>query len=293
MTILLLILKILGMTLLGILLVLLVLLIWLLCLPFHYRLQMQAPQKEESISDFAWVRELTLGARLESFLGFWQAAIQKDTEGYGVFLYAFWGKWQIYPRKQKQQTKKMSGAANTQDVARQEAQEPSDQMSESQPGEKTTVPKSEKSPGADRRLEKKKSAETDHHFRKKKSAKTSRHAGKKSRQKMEKWDENILPAATFLCRKLLWLLKKIRPRELEADMDFCLGDPSMTGTATGILSLIPACYGKNVRICPDFERDDIYFQGYLDIKGIVFLIHFVYLIISVFFNKNCRKLLQK
>ena len=103
-------------------------------------------------------------------------------------------------------------------------------------------------------------------------------------------DERNQDAVRFLIAKALWLLKKIKPRILEADVDFALGEPSSTGIATGIISICPVIYSNKVHIRPDFESEDIYLYGNFSLKGFVFLIDIVYLIISVLINKNCKRL---
>ncbi len=77
---------------------------------------------------------------------------------------------------------------------------------------------------------------------------------------------------------------------MEADVDFALGEPSSTGLATGIISICPVIYSNKVHIRPDFESEDMYLYGDFSLKGFVFLIDIVYLIISVLINKNCKRL---
>lgn len=53
---------------------------------------------------------------------------------------------------------------------------------------------------------------------------------------------------------------------------------------------LPGMLWKESRIIPDFESTELYLLGSISLKGIVFLWHFVYLIVSVYFNKDCKKL---
>ncbi len=76
---------------------------------------------------------------------------------------------------------------------------------------------------------------------------------------------------------------------MRGEVDFSLGDPANTGMATGVISLCPAAYGKHLSITPDFASEDLYAQGTLYLKGIVFYRHLVYLIFSIAFDKDCRK----
>ena len=90
----------------------------------------------------------------------------------------------------------------------------------------------------------------------------------------EKWqtfhknvtDEHNKNAVFFLLQKALWILGRVKPTIMEADVDFSLGDPALTGGATGVISLCPVCYGKKCRIIPDFESTELYLLGSISLK---------------------------
>jgi hypothetical protein len=299
MTILWSILKIIGLILLWALLVMLVVICWLLFLPFHYQLKGVSPEGgpvEGSV-------------RIQSFLCFWQATLEKQQEEYGFFVYAFWGKLQVYPwkwhpgKKDKKVQNTERGEPDTSALTEEEVEEI---LSEKEPGTFHEEKPAEKT--AERTESKQKTAsENKAHAspgetatKKKRNRKTHSKVSKKESW-IDKWkkihkninNEHNKKAVNFLLQKGLWLLGKIKPKVLHADMEFSLGDPALTGMATGILSLCPACYGKHTQIYPDFASEKIYAYGWIEIKGIVFLIHIVYLIISIFFNQDCKKLLQQ
>ena len=72
-------------------------------------------------------------------------------------------------------------------------------------------------------------------------------------RKWESFHKNVTAeynknAVLFLIKKTFWILSRIKPTVMEADLDFSLGDPALTGGATGIISLWPVCYGKKFQI---------------------------------------------
>ena len=90
-TIILSILKVIGMILLILLGLVVFILLYLLFFPFHYELS-----GSHSIED-GWEGQVYFAG----FLHFWQLRFAKFTEEYEVRIYAFWGKLQIYPWKKK------------------------------------------------------------------------------------------------------------------------------------------------------------------------------------------------
>ena len=235
-------------------------LLYLLFLPFHYELS-----GSHKIED-GWEGQVYFAG----FLHFWQLRFAKFAEEYEVRIYAFWGKLQIYPWKKK-------AKAVSDDEA--DAEDFAEDMPAEDAGNQA---------GAQEKQTKKTAA------KKKNKSKTKKPSGGLK----EKWqtfhknvtDEHNKNAVFFLLQKALWILGRVKPTIMEADVDFSLGDPALTGGATGVISLCPVCYGKKCRIIPDFESTELYLLGSISLKGIVFLWHFVYLIVSVYFNKDCKKL---
>ena len=90
-TIILSILKAIGMILLILLGLVVFILLYLLFLPFHYELS-----GSHSIED-GWEGQVYFAG----FLHFWQLRFAKFAEEYEVRIYAFWGKLQIFPWKKK------------------------------------------------------------------------------------------------------------------------------------------------------------------------------------------------
>lgn len=309
-TIILSILKVIGMILLILLGLVVFILVYLLFLPFHYELS-----GSHSIED-GWDGQVYFAG----FLHFWQLRFAQFAGEYEVRIYAFWGKLQIYPWKKKAKTvsdDETDAEDFDEDVPADNALDEDDiaeilgdkkvsktdlkRMAESgktASATRTTSAKADNEPAEDAR----KQAGTQEKQTKKTAAnkkdKSKRKTKKSSGGLKEKWqtfhknvtDEHNKNAVFFLWQKALWILGRVKPTIMEADVDFSLEDPALTGGATGVISLCPVCYGKKCRIIPDFESDEPYLLGSISLKGIVFLWHFVYLIVSIYFNKDCKKL---
>lgn len=97
-------------------------------------------------------------------------------------------------------------------------------------------------------------------------------------------------AFSFLIREGLAYLKKICPHLAKADADYSLGDPAWTGELTGIISLWPGVYGKNIYFRPDFESDGIYFHGYVQLESEVYFWQIALLLLKIYRNEDCRRL---
>lgn len=278
MTILLTILKWVGIVFLVLVVALLGILAYCLLLPMGYGIKASHPVGEKfHFSIRAW-----------GFLHFWQVAMMEIDDEYQLAIFAFWGKLRLYPGKHKKEESFEENA--TQDVLDDDdiadILEDRDVSMEDLPPRNASV------------MGKTTVTEEDTVVKPKKPGKRKQKASKKDHGGLwgefhKKWkDEHNRNAVEFFLKKILWLIKKTKPNILQGDVEFSLGDPALTGLAIGVLSLCPGCYGKKTKILPDFESDDIYANGWIEIKGIVFLVHIVYLIVSIFFNKDCKKLLQ-
>ncbi len=272
MTVVWLIVKIIGWILLGIVSVAAILLAVLLFLPFHYGFK----------GVFAEEKSADVSVAIHSFLHFWQIDLRREEDGFGAAFYAFWGKCRLFRPKQKKAEE--AETPPEEPVREAEAGRMEAPPEEKEP-EQTQAPPEEAGQKASDKSEKSK--------KKKKRKRKIEKPDKEKRRLFHNKEQNAhtRKAVAFLLQKVIRLLQKCRPRELHADLEFSLGDPALTGAATGVLSLCPACYGKKTAIFPDFQSSEIYAKGWIEIKGIVFLFHIVYLIISVMLQEDCRKLL--
>ena len=281
------ILKIIGIVILCIILFVLALLLYLLLAPVRYKLSAE----NHKDSDLHFV------ADIRDFIGFWHIIIsnEKDME---FKIYALWGLLRVYPWKsEKEAEAKTKTKTNISSSASELKEEDESKIGDTSQACNDGHESTGKKVTGDKATGDKDKASQDRDKVSQVRDKTSQARGKVSqtRNKAQGFvdqlkDERNQDAVKFLIAKALWLLKKIKPRIIQADVDFALGEPSSTGIATGIISICPVIYSNKVHIRPDFESEDMYLYGDFSLKGFVFLIDIVYLIISVLINKNCKRL---
>lgn len=94
-----------------------------------------------------------------------------------------------------------------------------------------------------------------------------------------------------LMPRLIRLLKHIFPKRIRGEFCFGFDDPSITGQVLGAIAVFPLLYQTQLHLVPDFETDETYFDGWVDAKGRIFLIHIVIFVISLLLQKNIRSLI--
>lgn len=93
--------------------------------------------------------------------------------------------------------------------------------------------------------------------------------------------------------ELRYLLKHLRVRKIATDLSFSAGDPALTGQVLGGLCLVPFLYQKGVGIYPDFEAEKWYVKGNFKVEGHARGIHFVCSAIRLWKDKNLRRLIKR
>lgn len=101
-------------------------------------------------------------------------------------------------------------------------------------------------------------------------------------------DELNQYAVKKIWAQCLYLLGHFRFRKIYTDLMFSLSDPAWTGQALGIFSMIPLFYQYEVHLYPDFESDKLYVQGDFEIKGRIRLIHLVVVTLRLLFDQKVR-----
>lgn len=109
----------------------------------------------------------------------------------------------------------------------------------------------------------------------------------------EATDEGNRRAVGHVCREIRYLLCHLGPRRVRADVSFSLGDPANTGYATAALSICPFSYGKHTHIIPDFEAEQLYLRGWLDIRGHVRFVHLFISGLRLLLDKDIRKIIRR
>ncbi len=96
-------------------------------------------------------------------------------------------------------------------------------------------------------------------------------------------------AAFALCKKKIFqMLKHIFPRKLHADLTFGFEDPATTGYILAVYGMLPAYVGKSIILHPDFDKQ--IFKGDFKVKGSIRAWTLLYQALSILMDKNCRKL---
>ncbi len=98
--------------------------------------------------------------------------------------------------------------------------------------------------------------------------------------------ENHKRAFRKLLKELLRLLKKLKPKKLQANVAFGFEDPYKTGSILAYLSMLYPFYGDNINIVPDFTEQVI--KGDIYIKGHVRLSYMVSMGIRLILDRNIR-----
>lgn len=92
--------------------------------------------------------------------------------------------------------------------------------------------------------------------------------------------------------KVLWgefwqLLRYLSPRKVKLDMVIGTGDPCNTGLLFGGISMVPWVYNEGVHIVPDFEEKAFQLKGY--IKGRVRVVYFIRLLLRLYRNQDLKR----
>ena len=113
------------------------------------------------------------------------------------------------------------------------------------------------------------------------------------RVQAELTDEGNHRAFRHVFSELRYLLSHYGPGRVRADIIFSLGDPANTGYVTALLSVCPFSYGKDTRIIPDFEIQELYLRGWLDVRGHVRTIHVLIAGLRLLLDKDIQGVWKK
>ena len=96
-------------------------------------------------------------------------------------------------------------------------------------------------------------------------------------------------AAFALCKnKIFKMLKHIFPRKLHVDFKFGFEDPATTGYTLAVYGMLPKSVGKCIILHPDF--DNPVFEGQFKVKGAICAFTLLCQVLSILMDRNCRKL---
>lgn len=111
--------------------------------------------------------------------------------------------------------------------------------------------------------------------------------------KKELTDERNREAASHLWKEVCYLLAHLKPKDLRAEVSFSAADPAATGLLTGAIALIPVVYHYDAHIYPDFLSEDFYIRGSFALKGHMAIFHFIRSLIRLVLDKNVKRLYDK
>lgn len=117
-------------------------------------------------------------------------------------------------------------------------------------------------------------------------------------QKFDKIKEVVTDAGnknalSLTWRELRYLLRHFKFRKVHTGLEFSAGDPALTGQIFGGIAVIPAFYRYDMHIYPDFASDTFYVRGTFDIKGRIRLIHLLCSVIRLLKEKDVRRVLSQ
>ncbi len=114
-------------------------------------------------------------------------------------------------------------------------------------------------------------------------------------KKVNQWiqDEQNRSAVRFVLGAVIRLLKKYGPKHMKADVAYGMEDPAATGQVLAVLSVLPFLYYDKVSIMPDFEAEHFYIEGSWDIRGRIQVIHLLKAAIQIWRNPDVKHFIKQ
>lgn len=106
-------------------------------------------------------------------------------------------------------------------------------------------------------------------------------------------DEGNIRVVKLVWKELVGLLKRYRPRRVKADVNYSMGDPARTGQVLGGLAMLPFLYTQKVSVVPDFESEEFYVKGSWDIKGHIQVFPLIRAGLRIYKNQDVKKLIKQ
>ena len=109
---------------------------------------------------------------------------------------------------------------------------------------------------------------------------------------IEIYNSDEFQASFALCKKkLLGILKSILPKKIKGKAIFGKENaPDTVGMVYSLYSVLYSRIGKSFILYPEFERDIL--TGDVIIKGRIFIFILIFAVIRIYFDKNVKKLLK-
>ena len=278
-----LILKIIGIILLAVLLILCM----LIFLPWHLRLNSEVDNLDSSAAGS--VSSGIYFFRLKAFYN----------EDFSFRAYIFWGLIKIFDSSDKKKHKNHKEKENQKNnkVRKKNNQEKESHIDRTDENINETC---NKNSGSINKSNEDKKSESINKY----------NADKKSKKKVDSKDKKnifskIKEFITIITgkkekkalRKLIRLIKNLlrhfRVKVYKTKLTYALGEPDLTGIATGVISWIPIVYSDGASIFPDFTADEAFVRGHIRVKGSIMLLWVLIFIFNIFTDKDIKKIATK
>lgn len=106
-------------------------------------------------------------------------------------------------------------------------------------------------------------------------------------------DEGNHKVVSLVWEQIRYLLRHSRFRKLKTDLTFSAGDPATTGQVLGVFCMFPMLYQYEVFVVPDFESEQWYLRGTFEIKGHARLVHVLRSGILLWKEKEVRRFVNR
>lgn len=106
-------------------------------------------------------------------------------------------------------------------------------------------------------------------------------------------DEGNHKVVSLVWEQIRYLLRHSRFRKLKTDLTFSAGDPATTGQILGVFCMFPMLYQYEVSVVLDFESEQWYLRGTFEIKGHARLVHVLRSGILLWKEKEVRRFVNR
>ena len=100
-------------------------------------------------------------------------------------------------------------------------------------------------------------------------------------------------AFTKLKQSVAKFFRVLHPKKFQLKLKFSTGSPDTTGQLLGVIAMFPIGYRNGWNIVPDFTADAFYADAEFDVRGRVWGISLIKLACSIILDKNCKRLYNK
>lgn len=134
-------------------------------------------------------------------------------------------------------------------------------------------------------------------YKKERRRKKANHKDKKKKKNTFKTlfgilgDERNKRLIVFLKDVVIQFLKRVRPRKIKADMVIGFDDPACTGLFFGGLGILTVCWTGKYNITPDFEKKIL--KGSVRARGYVRVLDVLRFLLKILLNEDIKRVMKK